>query len=153
MTTPLRPTEPRTSTPRIESFHGEYRFLSNFWPAIVEMDGIIYPTVEHAYQAAKTFDQSARLKIQALREPGNAKRAGRRISLRPDWEAVKLNVMLSLLRSKFAEKSLADKLLATGDYELLEGNEWGDTFWGVCRGIGHNHLGKLLMQVRKELTR
>jgi ribA/ribD-fused uncharacterized protein len=149
------PTEPRTSKekPRIESFHGEYRFLSNFWPAIVEMDGIIYPTVEHAYQAAKTFDQSARLKIQALREPGNAKRAGRRVSLRPDWEAVKLDVMLSLLRSKFTEKSLADKLLATGEYELLEGNEWGDTFWGVCRGIGHNHLGKLLMQVRKELTR
>lgn len=135
----------------IHEFQGFYRWLSNFWKVPVEMDGMIYPSVEHAYQAAKTFDQSARLSIQALYKPGDAKRAGRRVTLRTDWEKVKLDVMLALLRNKFLDKNLREKLLATGDSMLIEGNTWGDTFWGMCGDSGENHLGRLLMQVRDEI--
>jgi len=145
---PQASTEPLTY---VSEFQGPYRWLSNFWLVPVEMDGMIYPSVEHAYQAAKTFEQSARLSIQALLKPGDAKRAGRKVSLRPDWERVKLDVMLSLLRNKFIERTLRAKLLATGDAMLIEGNNWGDTFWGQCRGVGENHLGRLLMWVREEI--
>lgn len=138
----------------IDSFQGTYRFLSNFWPASVEFEGMKYPSVEHAYQAAKTFDIILRDKIRHTPSPGATKRLAHTFELRPDWEDIKLMVMLDLLRQKFQHLALQELLLDTENQELVEGNTWGDTFWGVCgeRG-GYNHLGNLLMQVRKEIQR
>ena len=139
----------------IESFTGAYRFLSNFWPAIVKMYGLMYPTVEHAYQAAKIPFEGGAEAREAIRKaptPGQAKRAGNKAALRPDWEQFKVPAMLALVRRKFNEhEGLKIKLLATGNRELIEGNTWGDTFWGVCRGEGKNMLGQILMHVRDEI--
>lgn len=135
----------------INSFNEEYQFLSNFFPVTVFLDGEYYPSVEHAYQAAKTDNQYERERIRGMKTPGQAKRAGRHLMLRHDWEDVKLNVMHDLLRQKFSHGVLQDRLLATGDEKLVEGNTWKDYFWGVCNGIGQNHLGVLLMRVRDEI--
>ena len=140
--------------PPIAEFRGRYRFLSNFYPAIVNLDSIPYPTVEHAFQAAKTIDVQHRERIRKCNKPGDAKRLGRRVPLRSDWEQVKLYVMLNLLRQKFSQTEfLKTQLLATGEAQLIEGNTWNDFFWGECMGTGENHLGKLLMRVRQELRR
>lgn len=139
----------------INSFSGPYAFLSNFHAASVSYEDLIYPTVEHAFQAAKTRDTIERRRFILLSmPPGRAKYYGRRLTLRPDWERIKIHVMEDCLESKFLRhRHLHDKLLATGDATLIEGNTWGDTFWGVCGGRGENHLGKLLMQLRKDLMR
>lgn len=145
-------TQPSTAPAKIAEFRGEYRFLSNFWPATVVFEGIEYPTVEHAYQAAKTLDVNERKRIALLATPGDAKRAGRALPLRADWENVKLGVMEQCVRYKFTHHAeLCAKLLATGDAYLEEGNTWGDEFWGTVNGRGENHLGKILMKVREEL--
>lgn len=135
----------------ISSFHGAYRFLSNFYPVTVVLSGRTYPTVEHAFQAAKTFDGNARDHIMMAPSAGYAKHLGRLVALRPDWDRVKQRVMLELLRSKFTNPVLRAQLIETGTHELVEGNTWGDRYWGVCGGTGENHLGKLLMQVREEI--
>ena len=139
----------------IYGFNGEHRFLSNFEPSAITMaDRITYPTVEHAYQAAKATSLAARERIAALATPGGAKRAGRALVLRDDWERVKDAVMLACLRAKFGQHpELAAKLLATGDRELIEANTWGDRVWGVDyrTGAGENRLGIALMAVRTEL--
>lgn len=137
---------------RIDSFSGEYRFLSNFWPAEVEFEGQRYPSVEHAYQAAKTLDPVERRRIATQATPSAAKRAGRALVLRDDWLEVKLDVMESCVRDKFTRHAeLRRRLLETGDAELVEGNTWGDRYWGVFEGQGENHLGKILMKIRGEL--
>ena len=136
---------------KISDFRGEYRWLSNFHLVEVELDGLRFPSTEHAYQAAKTLDIAERRVIQALPTCGQAKRAGQRLRLRDDWEQVKIPIMLDLQRQKYAVLYLREKLLATGDAELVEGNTWGDRFWGVCGGTGLNWLGRLLMQVREEI--
>jgi ribA/ribD-fused uncharacterized protein len=83
---------------------------------------------------------------------GQSKKLGKRVELRPDWEDVKIDIMRQVLKSKFTQNpELKAQLIATGDAELIEGNNWNDRFWGVCRGKGQNHLGKLLMEVRAEL--
>ena len=135
----------------VNSFTGEYRFLSNFYPSVISIDGRPYPTVEHAYQAAKTGEPHQRNWIRDAKTPGEAKRRGRRVNIRPDWEQVKVAAMLILLRKKFNIPELREKLINTEDAKLVEGNTWGDTFWGVCNGVGDNNLGKLLMKVRGEL--
>lgn len=138
---------------RITTFAGTYCWLSNFHPSTVQLDHDEYPTVEHAYQAAKTFDHSHRRRIREADRPAHARRLGRTVPLRDDWPTARLSVMEGLLRQKFASGTpLAALLLATGDQELVEGNTWGDEFWGVCRGRGENHLGRLLMALRSELT-
>ena len=136
---------------QITLFRGDFAFLSNFQKCRVEFEGDIYPTVEHAFQAAKTFDKEERKKILAVASPVIAKRIGRRLKLREDWEDVKCDIMLELLKSKFSDSELKEKLLATGDAELIEGNNHGDRFWGQVNGVGMNMLGKLLMDVRKSL--
>ena len=138
----------------ITEFRGAYRFLSNFWFCAIDMDGSTYPSVEHAYQAAKTFDFQQRGHIRRSSTPGGAKALGRKITLRLDWDAIKIETMRALVRQKFsAHTDLRAKLLATGDAELIEGNHWGDTFWGQCPiGNGQNWLGKILMEVRAELS-
>lgn len=137
----------------IDSFSGEYHFLSNFSAAEVWLDGVSYASVEHAYQAAKTDSTSARRRIQTAKTPNEAKRLGRAVKLREDWEEIKLEVMYQLVRQKFRQHpSYSSYLLKTEDEELVEGNWWGDTYWGVCNGTGENHLGKILMRIREELV-
>ena len=141
----------------IKGFRGERRFLSNFYqPA--EVFG--YRTVENAYQAGKCENKGLRGKFKNI-SPGEAKQLGRRTALREDWEEIKLGVMLSLLKEKFTKHpKLRELLLATGDEELVEWNTWHDNFWGICTcskcasGIhqSENHLGKLLMQIRRDLS-
>lgn len=136
----------------IRGFRGDYEFLSNFYPSIITVDGIDYPTVEHAYQAAKTRREDLKRTIATLATPGQAKRYGRKISPLPtDWKWNKYNVMRQLLDLKFADPVLKDKLLATNGYHLEEANSWGDDDWGVCNGVGQNNLGKILMQIRYPL--
>ena len=136
----------------IKEFQGQYRFLSNFWYVNVVLDEHTYPSVEHAYVAAKTLSHGERFCLMnPAMKPGEAKQIGRRLTLRDDWEQVKLEVMEDLVRQKFSMSPLKEMLLMTGQQELIEGNRWGDTFWGVCNGKGQNHLGKILMKVRSEL--
>ena len=135
----------------IKGFSGAYRFLSNFYPAKVVFEGIEYPTSEHAFQAAKTLDVAQRRAIATL-TASEAKRVGRKLYLREDWEQIKLVTMELILLDKFSRQPLKRQLIATGDAFLEETNTWGDIIWGVCRGVGSNHLGKLLMKVR-ELSR
>lgn len=137
--------------PPISSFTGVYRFLSNFYRVDVFYDGMTYPSVENAYQAAKSLLREERKAFTTM-TAGEAKRAGRSVTLRPRWEEDKLKIMHALLRLKFfGHPDLAGALLLTGERELIEGNNWRDTWWGVCNGVGQNNLGKLLMLVRKEL--
>lgn len=138
----------------ISEFTGRYRFLSNFWMTPVALDGETYPSVEHAYQAAKASDIQDRKKIAVMATAGEAKRAGKTLAIRADWEAVKLQYMRYLVWTKFTtNRELRAKLLATGDARLIEGNTWGDTYWGVCNGRGENWLGKILEEVREYLKK
>lgn len=137
----------------IDSFAGEYRFLSNFYPSTIFFDGFRYPTVEHAFQAAKTADNAAKQKIATTQSALRAKSLGRQVRLRKDWEAVKVGVMRQCVALKFeSHPDLAEMLLDTGNAKLIEGNSWNDTYWGVCGGRGKNHLGKILMQVRNQVA-
>jgi ribA/ribD-fused uncharacterized protein len=136
----------------IDRFIGEYEFLSNFYPSEVEYKGIKFPTVEHAYQAAKCKTKEEMRKFTEYETPGKAKKAGRKVDLRDGWETIKLFIMEELLRQKFSNPVMARKLLDTDENVLVEGNDWGDTFWGVCNGKGENHLGVLLMKTRKALS-
>src|SRR4051812_15736717 len=145
---------PTTRRSKIAEFQGEYRFLSNFYPATVVFEGITYPTAEHAYQSAKTTDMVQRRRIAALATPADAKREGRALQQRPDWERVKFDVMERCVRDKFTRNpELRGKLLATDDAYLEEGNTWNDRIWGVYQGQGENRLGKILMKVREDLRR
>ena len=135
----------------ITEFSGENRWLSNFWPCKVMFADVEYPSVEHAYQAAKTLDLEAR-KAFTQCNAAEAKRLGRTMTIRKDWEATKMRVMETLLEQKFQKGTeLANKLIATGNVQLIEGNYWNDRFWGVCRGVGRNNLGKMLMAIRNNL--
>jgi len=140
---------------RIDSFRGEYGFLSNFYPCemVAEWDQGFAKvhTLEHAFQAAKAVRREDFSAICRAPSPGAAKKLGKTIPIRGDWDAVKLRVMEDLLRQKFSNPELRKKLLETRGSELVEGNDWGDHFWGVCRGKGENHLGKLLMKIRDSL--
>lgn len=138
----------------IDAFSGKHHFLSNFSAAEVWLDGESYPSVEHAYQAAKTNDAAMRRRIGSAATPNLAKRLGRRreIILREAWDEIKVGIMHDLVRQKFRQHDrLSRLLLETGDAELVEGNWWGDRFWGRCNGEGENHLGEILMSVREEL--
>ena len=141
----------------INQFRNKYRFLSNFWLAPVEFEGAVYPSVEHAYQAAKTISQADRLPFwKEFMTPGQAKRRGSLLILRGDWGFIKFRTMQELVRSKFQIPHLKNKLLATGNRVLVEGNNWHDNFWGrcfckKCGGSGLNQLGRILMDVRDEL--
>lgn len=130
--------------------------FSNFQPAEVEWEGYRYPTVEHAYQAAKTLHLTERLPIWEAKTPGQAKRLGQHVTLRADWDMIKDRVMLNLLRQKFAPGTDAARQLLLYREALVEFNNWHDTYWGVCtcaqcNSRGENHLGKLLEQIRREL--
>ncbi len=137
----------------IYSFRNEYRFLSNFWDAPVTYNGLTYLNNEAAFQAQKCLSDEEKLQFTALCSY-DAKRLGRHVSLRPDWEQVKLPIMEDIVRAKFTQnEDLRQLLLATGDMTLEEGNTWNDTFWGVDVKTreGQNHLGRILMRVRTQL--
>ena len=145
---------------KISYFIGEYRFLSNFYPAEVLLGSMVFRTVEHAWQAAKTDDIATRREIQKLYTPNKAKGYGRQIVLKEGWDKVKLLVMRDLLNQKFKENEYFRSLLKnTGQVQLIEGNGWHDNYWGKCNcqtcrrngAVGQNHLGRILMQIRSEI--
>lgn len=135
----------------IDRFSGRYRFLSNFHASEVKWEGVTYPSVEHAYQADKTLDADLREQIRDSSSAAKAKKLGKSIICRPDWEERKIWTMLSLVRLKFEHIGLRQLLLDTGDSDLVEGNKWGDHWWGICDGFGFNYLGRILMLVRDEI--
>lgn len=142
---------------RIDKFEGEYEFLSNFYSSPITWMGVEYPTVEHFFQAMKTFDEEEREEIAAAPTPGKAKRMGRAVHLRSDWNEASETYMQVGLMLKFVNPDLKARLLATGDADLIEGNTWHDNLWGSCSCDkcanipGQNKLGKLLMKVRAEI--
>jgi ribA/ribD-fused uncharacterized protein len=149
-----------TTEPPIDFFDGtEFDFLSNFHPSPFIWRGKRWNTVEHAYQAMKSHDPNFQEYVRMSRTPGTAKYRGRMCkSLRPDWNKVKFALMAELVELKFSSNDhLAERLLATGERELIEGNTWGDRVWGKTRNkktgelVGDNWLGVILMEVRKAL--
>ena len=139
----------------ITQFKDEYFFLSNFYPHEAGQDGGPALTVEHYFQAAKTKDYQEYESVLHAPGPGDAKRLGRGVTLRTDWEAIKDSVMAFYVAKKFAESpELAARLVATNGVPLVEGNTWGDKYWGVDlrTGEGLNHLGIILMSVRSTLV-
>lgn len=165
---PYRPTilryrkmEPLWAPPQdgrrvIDVFTGPHRFLSNFHPCPVMVGTTTFPSSEHAFQAAKSKDPKRDWPRFADPEvsAAEAKRMGRNVALREDWEEKKIPVMRRIVYLKFAQNpDLGGLLLSTGDALLVEGNTWGDIFWGVCRGTGQNWLGRILMEVRDQLRK
>lgn len=135
----------------IDSFELEYHFLSNFYPCFVTYKGITYQSSEAAFHAQKTLDVYEQVKF-TLMSPSQSKKAGRALQLRSDWEDVKYQIMYDIVLQKFVQNEwIQQKLLATEDAKLIEGNWWGDTYWGVHKGVGQNNLGKILMDVRDYL--
>lgn len=149
---------PDTVRKPIMGFQDEWRWLSNFWHSPITVTGFEYDNVESAYQAAKTINIQHRMQFKNM-TGGQAKRAGKNVILRHDWEFVKLEVMELCLRAKFmTHLDLATKLVRTGDREIIEFNTWGDTHWGMIHDkdknlVGENVLGKLLMNIRSDLTK
>jgi hypothetical protein len=136
----------------ILSFAGDHRYLSNFYFAEFVWDGIIWPTSEHAFQAAKVINREERIALSRITNPGSVKAAGKLVPLREDWQEVKIQTMHDVVYEKFKQNPHIQKLLLnTGNRYLEEGNTWNDTVWGVCNGVGANNLGIILMQVRDEL--
>lgn len=141
----------------IDRFIGEYYFLSNFFPTDVKYswdcdDSIIYRSAEHAYQAQKTENVHEKIFIRNAISAREAKKRGRNVVCRSDWDLIKLDVMRGVVKAKFSQNlDLSERLVNTYPIVLVEGNWWGDTFWGMCNKRGENHLGKILMEVRNEI--
>ena len=137
----------------IDSFRDEFNFLSNFYPASIWIDGERYPSVEHAFQAAKASDPASKKLIREARTAAMAKKLGKSVDMVPNWDTERVLVMRRLLQEKFKNPLLRSLLLVTENIPLVEGNTWHDTTWGVCNGVGSNLLGKLLMEIRDECRR
>jgi len=130
-------------------FRGYYDFLSNFYPCDIAIGGITFPSSENAYHYFRTNDEDAKKKFIVL-PPAGAKKLAKKCRTKPNWDEIKLGVMRYVCEQKFAQNSyLALLLIDTLGETLIEHNWWGDTFWGVCNGIGENHLGKILMDIRR----
>lgn len=136
----------------IDRFTGRYHFLSNFYRRAFLMGGVVWPSAEHAYQAMKCADTEDVVRVRTARSPGQAKAIGRRVRIRPHWDAIRVGMMHLVLRAKFEDEEMARRLVATDPEELVEGNDWGDTFWGRVDGVGENHLGRQLMVIREGLV-
>ena len=146
----------------INTFSGRWRFLSNFYPAKIEYRGIIYPSVENFYVAMKIKEdqvidhkfisvQDCQEMISKIKDPSTVKTLGKVLKVREDWDSVKLKIMEWAVNEKFKDPELEKMLIDTGNEELVEGNWWNDTYWGVCNGVGENNLGKILMRVRDKI--
>lgn len=139
----------------IMQFRGRYYFLSNFYPHKFVYDNVEYYNSEAAFQAQKCINEEDKLVLSNMESPGEAKKYGKTVALREGWEYVKNDIMYSVLMAKFSsDEELKRKLLCTGEEELVEGNTWGDSYWGydLEKNEGKNILGKILMQVRKDLS-
>ncbi len=137
----------------IDSFSGPYFFLSNFYRMPIEYQGAYYRTIAYAFEASKTSNFTRREQIRNAPTMGKARRLGRDILLAPEWTSSRVPIMRILLELKFSAENQTTRqlLLDTKDYHLIKGNNWGDTFWGVCEGKGENMLGRLLMNIREEI--
>ena len=146
----------KKSKNKIDKFRNQYYFLSNFYPCQINYKGIIYPSVEHAFQAAKVISYRTKIKISQIENPGSAKSYARKCKIRKDWEKIKVAVMSDILLLKFQDKSLFQQLKNTGNKYIEEGNYWHDNFWGNCycqkckKINGKNILGKILMTIREK---
>lgn len=130
----------------INNFRGKYSFLSNFYTTKIRYKGVEYSNTEAAFQAQKCPERAAEFASLTGRD---AKRYGKFVPLRSDWEQVKVDIMYDIVLAKFIQnEQLKQQLLDTGECKLIESNTWGDTFWGVCNGVGDNKLGRILMTVR-----
>ena len=138
----------------IRSFSKEHSFLSNMHIAPIRWGGVIWPSTEHAYQAAKTSNIEQQEAIRNNPCPKKAKKAGKKVDMRPDWDKLKVDVMRSVCFAKFTQHpELKQKLIDTGNARLVEGNWWHDNFWGTCpedSENGQNWLGKILMELREQ---
>lgn len=132
----------------IDQFKGKYHFLSNYFMKDLIYKGVLYSSAEVAFQAQKC---PAKIPQFLSLTSAEAKRLGRKVKLRPDWEEVKDEIMYEIIQAKFRDTRLKNRLLGTGDAILVEGNDWGDRYWGMVDGVGENKLGKILMRVREEL--
>ena len=140
----------------IDRFRGKYSFLSNMYPNPVKAWDTVFPAVENAFQCAKHPDAGQLVDLRrkfSQCTPSQSKRLGRHLDLRPDWDTYRLVAMRLLLDRKFSDPRLGQLLLSTSPHELVEENDWNDTFWGVCRGRGENQLGKMLMEIRIECAK
>lgn len=140
----------------IIEFQNEYRWLSNFAPVKIKLDGLEFPSVEHAYMSAKSDDAEwKKFCSNPNNKAGDVKRQSRNIALKEDWNDIKIEVMKECVNQKFSQEPYRTKLLETGTQHLQEGNRWNDKFWGVClkTNKGENHLGRLIMDVRSALAK
>lgn len=137
-----------TGIKMISNFEGEFEFLGNFYECDIEMDGLVYPSVEHAFQASRTFNMLDRASIRDVKTPIMAKNLGEKIATRDDWDSVKLDLMFSLLEKKFELKELRRKLLSTKDLQIVSNY---DIFWGKIDNVGENNLGNMLMKIRNDI--
>lgn len=138
----------------IKEFQKEYRWLSNFMPVKIILDGIEYPSVEHAYMSAKSDDINWKAFCANVdNKPGKVKQASKFITIIPNWNYIKIGVMRDCLIQKFSQEPYKDLLIKTKDLYIQEGNRWNDKFWGVClkTNTGKNVLGNLIMEIRKDL--
>jgi len=135
----------------IDSFRGENQFLSNFYDYFMYFEGKFYKNSEAAFQAQKCIKEEYKNNFSTL-SARDSKILGKQVELREDWEEVKDEIMYNVVKEKFRTINMARLLLATGEQELVEGNSWGDTYWGKCDGRGKNKLGHILMKVRQELA-
>lgn len=138
---------------QITSFRGKYAFLSNFYHAPICYQNHRYANNEAAFQVQKTIFIKEQRQFYHLTDPAEAKRLGRTVTLRPDWNQVKIRCMYEICFAKFQQHpELKQALLATGDVVLLDGNSWGNRFWGHADGFGENHLGYILMDIREKFN-
>lgn len=135
----------------ILGFQGDYRWLSNFAPCDILYDGVIYPSVENAYVAAKTTNPSARRQLETC-SPNDAKSIGRTLPLRKHWDQLRVPLMRQFLIQKYNQEPYRQLLINTEGRYIEETNWWNDQFWGVCGGKGENILGVLIMDIRDRLT-
>jgi len=141
----------------INRFTNNFEFLSNFYICPFVYNDKKYLTIEHAYQSFKSLNESEQEWVRLAPTASLAKSFGRKVKKRTDWDNIKYNLMLKLVRIKFKNNNLKKLLINTGNEELIEGNYWHDNIWGdcncdKCKNInGQNWLGKILMQVRNEI--
>jgi ribA/ribD-fused uncharacterized protein len=128
-----------------------FEFLSNFYNSSITFEGNLYPSVEHAYQAAKSLNQTTRNLIKKADSPNLAKRLGQSVVVREDWDDVKIIIMKELIRKKFENPFIRYRLKETNKRPLINENRWNDKFWGVVNGEGKNWLGRILEEVREEI--
>lgn len=137
------------SETEISGFCKQYRFLSNFYKSPVWYEGVLYPSVENAYQALKFSDEEKRKMFCGI-SSFEAKKIGKTAVLPKNWNLIKVDLMKVLVFNKFSDTDFKKLLLDTKNKELKELNYWGDVFWGMDykTGKGENKLGKILMVVR-----